>query len=48
MEFEIEYRGTIENSDGETKSFHFFREGKAFVSGYYIHSNIDDFCGKKF
>ncbi len=48
MEFEIGHRATIENSDGETKSFHFFSEGKALVSGYYIHSNIDDFCGKKF
>lgn len=45
MEFSIEHRGTLENSDGETESFHFFSGGKALVSGYYVHSNIDDFCG---
>ncbi|WP_144509701.1 hypothetical protein [Bacillus sp. FJAT-22090] len=48
MEFEIEHRAVLENSDGETKAFHFFSGGKALVSGYYIHSNIDDFCGKQF
>ena len=47
MEFDnFEHRATLENSDGETKSFHLFSGGKAIVSGYYIHSNIDDFCGK--
>lgn len=46
MEFSIEHRGTFENSDGESESFHFFSGGKALVSGYYVHSNIDDFCGK--
>ncbi|MEK3953789.1 MULTISPECIES: hypothetical protein [Psychrobacillus] len=46
MEFSIEHQCTLENSDGETESFHFFSGGKALVSGYYVHSNIDDFCGK--
>lgn len=46
MEFQIEHRATLENSDGETETFHFFSGGKALVSGYYIHSNIDDFCEK--
>ncbi|WP_342601132.1 hypothetical protein MHB48_09125 [Psychrobacillus sp. FSL H8-0483] len=47
MEFEdFGHRATLENSDGETKTFNLFIGGKAIVSGYYIHSNIDDFCGK--
>ncbi|SES44414.1 hypothetical protein [Psychrobacillus sp. OK032] len=46
MEFSIEHQATLENSDGVTESFYFFSGGKALVSGYYVHSNIDDFCGK--
>lgn len=46
MEFDLEHLATLENNDGETKSFNLFSGGKAIVSGYYIHSNIEDFCGK--
>ncbi|WP_313893596.1 hypothetical protein [Psychrobacillus sp.] len=46
MEFDFEHRATFEDSDGEIKSFNLFSNGKAVMSGYYIHSNMDDFCGK--
>ncbi|GGA48843.1 hypothetical protein [Psychrobacillus lasiicapitis] len=46
MEFSIEHQVTLENSDGETESFYFFNGGKALVSGYYVHSNLEDFCEK--
>lgn len=46
MEFDVEHQATLENGDGETKSFYLFSGGKAIVSGYYIHSNMDDFCEK--
>ncbi|MFJ5770133.1 hypothetical protein [Psychrobacillus sp. NPDC093180] len=46
MEFSIEHTATFEDSDGATESFNFFSGGKALASGYYIHSNIEDFCGK--
>lgn len=46
MEFDLEHRAKLENSDGEKEFFNLFTGGKAIVSGYYIHSSIDDFCGK--
>lgn len=46
MEFDLEHRAKLENSDGENEFFNLFTGGKAVVSGYYIHSNIDDFCEK--
>lgn len=46
MEFDPEHRATLENSDGEKEFFDLFTGGKAIMSGYYIHSSIDDFCGK--
>lgn len=46
MEFDLEHRAKLENSDGEKEFFNLFTGGKAVVSGYYIHSNIDDFCEK--
>lgn len=46
MEFDFEHRATLENIDGMKESFDLFTGGKSIVSGYYIHSSIDDFCGK--
>jgi hypothetical protein len=46
MEYDLEHRATLENSDSKTISFNLFSGGKALVSGYYIHSDIDNFCEK--
>ena len=48
MEFDFEHRAILEDSDGEKENefFNLFTGGKAVVSGYYIHSNINDFCEK--
>lgn len=44
MEFDLEHLSTLENNEGETKSFNLFSNGKVTMAGYYIHSNIDNFC----
>lgn len=46
MELDIEHRAILENSDGQTETFHLFSGGKALMAGYYIHSKINDFCWK--
>lgn len=46
MEFVLEHQATFENSDGKSDYFNLYSSGGAVVSGYYIHSNIEDLCGK--
>ncbi|MEZ7173707.1 hypothetical protein [Sporosarcina sp. OR05] len=44
MEFDLEHQATLESNDGETVTFNLFDGGKTLVSGYYVHSNIEDYC----
>ena len=44
MEFDLEHLSTLANNEGETKSFNLFSNGKVTMAGYYIQSNIDNFC----
>lgn len=46
IEFDLEHQATLESNHGETVTFNLFDGGKTLVSGYYVHSNIDDYCKK--
>lgn len=48
MEFEIGHRATIENSDGETKSFIFSARGKPLCLDTIFTQTLMIFAGKSF
>ena len=44
MEFSEEHVVTLETSSEESINFWLFSGGKAVIKGYYINSNIQNFC----
>lgn len=44
MEFQGGHSVSIETTSGETHSLLLFDGGKSLMDGYYIHSNLPDFC----
>ena len=46
MDLYIEHSATIENKEGEKKTLNLYSTGRSLFAGYYIYSDIEDFCGK--
>ena len=47
MELSEGHMASVETASGETYTFVIYSIGKTVIDGYYIHSNIPDFCGAK-
>lgn len=45
MDLYLEHSVSLENNEGEKEYLNLYSNGRSLFSGYYIYSNIDNFCG---